>query len=89
MKQLIEKMGADKMNVYFIGKWYEEMLHYFEECRSLRENGQKCMDSAAFMLGKELYDRLVGFLFGLFSVGYITSEHFDVCTGELFEFLQF
>ncbi len=70
-------------------RWYKDMMCNFSKCRLLHENGQQFIDSAAFKAADADRDRLLGFLSGLESFGYITSEQCFMYRAELLGLADF
>lgn len=89
MEKLIERMKKDEKNVGVIASWYGQYSSNVEKCRELNDDGiifvfEPCYESLDI-----IYSNIVGFLWGLETVGYITESENDMIRKELRDLLSF
>lgn len=89
MEELIKSMNEEGINTGVVTAWYTEFADNCEKCANFVCNGQSYIDSGAYRTLDELYNKIIGFLWGLASLNYITEETRESCVRELIAMMRF
>lgn len=74
MKELIERMQLEGMDVVIVKSWFKEFNACLDKCKALNNDGQLYFNSDSYKEADRLYKNLYGFVLGLSSLYYITTE---------------
>lgn len=82
-------MKKDKKNVGVIAYWYGQYLDNIGKCRELNDKGMIYIFEPCYKDLDAIYNNIVGFLWGVETLGYITESESDMIRKELRDLLNF
>lgn len=83
VKEFIVTMKADGMNTAVFEDMYERFQQSLTECSTMAENDCFFVDTQSYKNLNECYQNLYGFLWGLYTVGYICDDFRKKLVDEL------
>ncbi len=89
MKTLIKGMCEEGINIAVFADWYSQYETNCEKCANLAHSGQTYIFSDAYKSLDRLYENMIGFLWGLTTLNYITEETRSICIHELINMQNF
>lgn len=83
MEELIKRMEQDGKNAAVITIWYSEFLSAVDFCKNLHNSFCLYIDTDEYTRFNKLYEDMNGFIWGLYTVGYISDKTRNSIISEL------